>query len=100
MKSNCKMHLEFVFLLTFCHQQRLEEAVEVVYKMKVLEPSFKSLFFLVCSRATSMTIPEILAVAFLLFNICILIIILPNTAMYPHLASLVVSFVKRISYIT
>ena len=49
-----------------------------------------------------MTIPEILAVAFLLFNICILIIILPNTAMYPHLASLVVSFVKRIriSYIT
>lgn len=39
------MHLEFVFLLTFCHQQRLEEAVEVVYKMKVLEPSFKSLFF-------------------------------------------------------
>ena len=44
-KSNCKMHLEFVFLLTFCHQQRLEEAVEVVYKMKVLEPSFKSLFF-------------------------------------------------------
>lgn len=25
-KSNCKMHLEFVFLLTFCHQQHQKQS--------------------------------------------------------------------------